>query len=82
MFMADKIGIKMAIVQKDNYIGLVHDAIEGVEKIIFAYSETEDKCFFRYNNKNYTYEEGLFEKFYNKVEEYKANIQKYYISIH
>ena len=67
MFMSDEIGIKMSVVQQNSNVAFVQDTVDGVTKVFFAYSEEDDKVFFKYDDDNYLYREGIFEEIYREV---------------
>lgn len=66
-FMSDEIGIEMSVVQKNGLLALVQDAIDGMTKLFFVYSEKKDCLVFQYEGYNYIYEEGLFENLYHVI---------------
>lgn len=69
LFMSDEVGIKMSVVRQNGYVALVQDAVDGVAKVFFLYSEADEMVLFQYNGANYVYEDGLFENLYHMAEE-------------
>lgn len=69
MFMTDEVGIKMSVIRQNGYVAMVQDAVDGVAKVFFLYSESDKMVLFQYNGENYIYEDGLFENLYHMVEE-------------
>ena len=69
MFMSDEVGIKMSVVRQNEHIALVQDAIDGVAKVFFLYSESDESVLFHYDGENYVYEDGLFENLYHMADE-------------
>lgn len=66
-FMSDEIGIELSVIQKEGILALIQDAVSGVTKVFFAYSEDKDKLYFQYQGKSYVYEEGLFENLFKMM---------------
>lgn len=69
MFMSKQIGIEMSVAQQNSCVTLMQNAIDGITKVVFAYSERDDKLFFQYDGKNYIYEDGLLESLYHLAED-------------
>lgn len=69
LFMSDEVGIKMSVARQNGYVALVQDAVDGVAKVFFLYSEADEMVLFQYNGANYVYEDGLFENLYHMAEE-------------
>ena len=69
MFMSDEVGIKMSVVRQNGHIALVQDSVDGVAKVFFLYSESDESVLFHYDGENYVYEDRLFENLYHMAEE-------------
>jgi len=69
LFMSDEVGVKMSVVRQNGYVTLVQDAVSGLAKVFFLYSESDETVLFQYNGENYVYEDGLFENLYHMAEE-------------
>lgn len=63
-FLADNVGVELTVLQRGKNIVLVQEAIEGITRLYFAYSEAGGKAVFEYKGKSYYYENGMFRKLF------------------
>lgn len=70
-FFSDEAGIEVTVLQREKYIVIVQEAIEGITRIYFAYSEKTEQVIFEYGGKSYFYKSGLFKELFQKAIEDK-----------
>lgn len=70
-YLSDDVGAEITVLQREKYIVLVQEAVEGITRLYFAYAEKEDKVIFEYNGKSYYYQSGLFKNLFEKALEAK-----------
>lgn len=70
-YLSDDVGAEITVLQREKYIVLVQEAVEGITRLYFAYAEKEDKVIFEHNGKSYYYQSGLFKKLFEKALEAK-----------
>ena len=67
-YMSQNLGIAFNIKQKDYYVAIIQESIDGLDHIMFTYDEKNEKTYFTYNNKRYDYSAGLFEELVCKID--------------
>ena len=68
-FMSDVLGIEMSVLPVQAYIGLVQETADGKVRVNILYNEKDDSFAFKYKDKIYVYESGLFENLFYMAKE-------------
>ena len=68
-FMSDVLGIEMSVLPVQAYIGLVQETADGKVRVNILYNEKDDSFAFKYKDKIYVYESGLFENMFYMAKE-------------
>lgn len=67
-YMSENLGIAFNIKQKDYYVAIIQESIDGLAHIVFTYDENNKKTYFTYDHKRYDYSSGLFEELVDKID--------------
>lgn len=67
-YMSENLGIAFNIKQKDYYVAIIQESIDGLVHIIFTYDDKNKKTYFTYDHKRYDYTSGLFEGLVFKID--------------
>lgn len=67
LFMSEEAGVEMSVVQQGGRVALVQNAVSGMAKVLFTWSEADETVLFQYGGTHYIYEDGLFEKLYRQA---------------
>jgi len=66
-FFSDEAGIEVTVLQREKYIVIVQEAVEGITRLYFAYSEKVEQTIFEYGGKSYFYKPGLFKELFQQA---------------
>ena len=66
-FFAEEAGIEVTVLQREKYIIIVQEAIAGITRLYFAYSEKDGRGVFEYDGKSYFYKSGLFKEVFQEA---------------
>lgn len=61
-FMTEKVGIEVSLALKDDVLEIYQEAVDKTTKLTFKISEKDDQVVFSYDEEDYPYQKGLFEK--------------------
>ena len=66
-FFAEEAGIEVTVLQREKYIIIVQETIDGITRLYFAYSEKDGRGVFEYDGKSYFYKSGLFKEVFQEA---------------
>jgi len=66
-FFAEEAGIEVTVLQREKYIIIAQEAIDGITRLYFAYSEKDGQGVFEYDGKSYFYKSGLFKEVFQEA---------------
>lgn len=72
-FMVDKVGVKVSVSIKDQFLMVFQETVDKTIKLYFMYSKEREQVIFSYNEKCFLYTKRLFEQASLKATEAKEN---------
>lgn len=66
-FFSEEAGIEVTVLQRGKYIIIAQEAIDGITRLYFAYSEKNRQGVFEYDGESYFYKSGLFKEAFQEA---------------
>ena len=73
MFFGDEAEMIVSVVRRGKYVVILQEAVEGIQRLYFAYDEAEDRAIFEYEGRAYVYDQGLFKRLFLRSVEDERN---------